>query len=450
MKKIIISLAVILVLLSLASAFVLRIPPWSLGSAMQTAAGIAAKTACSNYYVAGLDKQRIFDDVVVYSAVANYIDYEYDEQRKRVTANMAGMASAVAQYRQGLGCALDFPEYTALDNLTFADIPVSSAPWPLGDSADNLAADKQQALADILAEDNELGEDTRALLVVKDGRIIAEAYADGITSQTPLLGWSMGKSVTAILIGNMVLNNLVDVNETKLFPEWQNDERQHISVKNLLQMSSGLDFDEVYTGGSEATVMLFANGSAASLPLLSGMAHEPGKHNMYSSGTTNLLAKLYNDRIGGTEKAISHFYDNVLRPLNMANFVLEPDDSGVFVGSSYVYGSARDWAKLGQLMLNDGELNGTRIFPQGFTKAATTPNQSENYRAYGYQFWLNSGEDELQYKDIPEDAYLMRGSRSQVVMMIPSLNMVIVRLGWSPGRYDTNARFAEIIRSMGM
>jgi CubicO group peptidase (beta-lactamase class C family) len=126
----------------------------------------------------------------------------------------------------------------------------------------------------------------------------------------------------------------------------------------------------------------------------------------------------------------------------MQNAVLEVDPSGTFVGSSYFYASARDWARMGQLMLNGGELMGRRIVSEDWVLRATTPNASINDKAYGYQWWLNSGNDELRFPLLPADAYFANGNRQQTVMVIPSEGAVIVRLGWTSGAYpiDINVR----------
>ena len=132
----------------------------------------------------------------------------------------------------------------------------------------------------------------------------------------------------------------------------------------------------------------------------------------------------------------------------MHHTYLEPDPNGIFVGSSYVYSSGRDWARLGLLSLNKGQLNGVSITDPSWFERGLRPNTSSNEANYGYQFWLNAGGNKLRWPDLPEDAFAMLGNRSQVVMMIPSTNTVIVRLGWSSSPYPTNQRFAEILDAL--
>ena len=132
----------------------------------------------------------------------------------------------------------------------------------------------------------------------------------------------------------------------------------------------------------------------------------------------------------------------------MLHSTLEPDPSGVFVASSYIYSSPRDWARLGQLMLNRGELNGHRLISAAWVARAVTPNVSANDPRYGYQFWLNGGGDVLRWPGLPEDAYAMNGNRQQVVMVVPSANAVLVRLGWTAGGYPLEQNFAELLEQL--
>jgi len=132
----------------------------------------------------------------------------------------------------------------------------------------------------------------------------------------------------------------------------------------------------------------------------------------------------------------------------MNHTIVESDPSGVFVGSSYVYASARDWGVLGNLLANDGMHNGKRLLTEDWLRTATQPNASANEPRYGYQLWLNRGGSELRWPDLPADAYAMRGNRAQVVMMIPSRSAVFVRLGWSSGAYPTNKHFADWLKHL--
>lgn len=451
MKKIILttlaSLVGLLLVLALLAPMLLGFSVTQLNSAVRVATGMGAKLACSGHYVSGFDAARNLDDLASYSPANRLLDLEYGNQR--VTASLLGMGERSATFRPGLGCTLDIGDTTALDKVTAAraeDMAEEQAKdWPAGSAAPDIDAQLQRTLDEMLTKDNQAGLNTRALLVVRDGKLVAESYSDGVTANTQLLGWSMGKSLTAMMVGRLqALQPQLEV-ATPLFPQWS-DERNLLTLEHLLQMSSGLDFDETYAPGSDATRMLFNAHSASDIALQSPLAHTPGEHFSYSSGTTNLLARWLYEQLGATPQAnVDFFQQQILAPLGMDHTTFEMDASGVFVGSSYIYASARDWARLGLLMLNDGQWNGERLLPEGWVSAASSPNQSENDPAYGYQFWLNHGGETARFPELPEDSYFMLGNRKQVVMISPSTNTVVVRLGWSAGDYPTGENFAQLL-----
>ena len=277
---------------------------------------------------------------------------------------------------------------------------------------------------------------------------MAEAYGQGATPSTPLLGWSMAKSFTAILLGNLEMRGMIDLNAAPDFPEWSNDSRSDIRINHLLTMTDGLDFSEQYNPGDDSTRMLFTEPSASDYVLSKSALHAPGTHFNYSSGTANLLARIYGDTLGSPQAAYDHLLDAVLTPMGFQHATLEMDAAGHFVGSSYLYASARDWARMGQLMLNGGTLNGHRIVTEQWVTRATQPNTSANEKAYGFQWWLNSGDDQIRFPDLPSEAFFANGNRQQIVMVIPSQESVILRLGWTEGSYPVNDRFREILSKL--
>ncbi len=400
---------------------------------------MSAKLACSARYVSGFDAAQAKADVVSYSPIFELMSISHDDQRQRTEASLLGMGAAAAQYRPGLGCTLERSSNFQLDSLQVPDLPAREGLWPLGEQVQSADEALQEKMAAMLARDNQAGLQTRALVVVHDGEVKAESYAQGITGQTPLLGWSMGKSITAMMFGRMEMQGLLSVTQDNLFPAWANDERRTITLENLLQMTSGLAFSEVYAPGSDATDMLFLAPSAAAVALRSPSAYPPGTHFAYSSGTTNLLMQLMTERLGGPQAALNYLRQQIFAPLGIRNAVFEPDPSGVMVASSFIYASPRDWARLGLANLNQS------LVSQDWSRRAQTVNSSANGPAYGYQFWLNTGGEELRWPDLPADAYAMTGNRQQVVMIVPSRNTVIVRLGWSPGGYPTSSNFADLI-----
>jgi CubicO group peptidase (beta-lactamase class C family) len=273
------------------------------------------------------------------------------------------------------------------------------------------------------------------VVVVHRGRIIAEQYADGITADMPLLGWSMTKSVMNAVIGIAVRYGKLVLEDPAPVPEWQEpgDPRGAITVDELLRMSSALEFDEDY-GNPFADVnrMLWdepsAGGYAATLPL----AGVPDTEWQYASGTTNILSRVVRDVIG--EKNYLSFPRRALfNRLGMRSAVLCTDAAGNFIASSFMYATARDWARFGLLYLRDGIWEGQRVLPEGWVKYSTTATPRAPKGRYGAHFWLNDGDAEhpadREYPLLPRDLYHASGFQGQDVMVIPSRDLVIVRLG---------------------
>ena len=446
MKKIVIGVVVVCVL-ALIGLSLIGLSPWALKANIDVGIGMGAKLACSGRYVSGFDDQRIYSDLASYTPATDLLTITHDDQARRTDVSLFGF-SASATYRPNLGCTRDIGDTSRLDKLVVEPVALSNAEWPAGDTVASIDTAVQTALENLLAQDNATGLDTRALLVVKNGQVVGEAYGPGITSDTPLLGWSMGKSLTAIMLGYLNYLGDLEPSEDQLFPAWQDDERGDVTIENLLQMASGLAFDETYRPGTDATLMLFSVHDAAAVAREQPQVYAPGTHFAYSSGTTNLLSYLFRERSGGVQRSFTRLFNQILSPLAMTHTYLEPDPSGTFVGSSYAYLSARDWARLGQLMLNEGELNGKRLLHPEWVTASRQPNKSDGPR-YGYQFWLNDGSEALRWPSLARDAYAMMGNREQVVMMIPSANAVIVRLGWSATSYPTDTHFAQIVDILG-
>ena len=419
--------------------------PFDIRANVQVGTGIGAKLACSGRYLSGFDAPQVAADIASYSAAADLLTISYDDVEKTASASLFGLGTTRAKFRPGIGCTLVRPGSEQLDEIRVPKIQQSLQPWPRGSMVDSLDIGAQSQIEKMLVKDNEEGLQTRSLLVVRNGSIISEAYAQGFSPQTPLLGWSMGKSLSAIMLGHLAYADRLAMGETELFAEWSRDERRNITLQQLLQMSSGLDFSEVYAPGSDATRMLFVEASASGVAKTSALIHAPGSHFSYSSGTANLLSELFVIRTGGTQSAVNTLHNEILAPMAMAHTTLELDANGVFVGSSNIYASTRDWARLGLLMLQKGELNGHRIVSKQWVEQAISPNRSDNERAYGYQVWLNEGDKALRWPDLPADSYAFTGNRGQRVMIIPSQQTLIVRMGWSNVGYPDNLRFSQLL-----
>lgn len=446
MKKILFGLVAFVALLLGVASFA-GFPPSYLLAAPGVATGIGSKLLCSSHYVSGFSKEQSFDDLIQYSGILQELTVEYDEAQKTVTTSLFGLSKKTANYIPNIGCAIEYPGFNQRASLQTELIPASDARWPAGGTVGTADSGMQDLLEQLLATDNEEGLNTRALLVTHRGEVIAEAYGQGADSDTPLLGWSMAKSLTAIMLANLEYRGTLDLDAPPKFELWQGDERSQIRISELLTMTDGLAFSEEYNPGDDATAMLFTEPSSSEFVMQKAALHAHGSWFNYSSGTANLLARIYFEKAGGNQGNYDAYMGSIHQALAFQNAIFEVDASGVFMGSSYLYASARDWARIGQLMLNGGTINGQRIMNENWVSRATTANTSENQRAYGYQWWLNRGNEELRWPDIPADAYSAQGNRQQYLMVFPSLDLVIVRLGWTAGGYPVNEIFSEIIRS---
>jgi len=410
--------------------------------------GIGSKLLCSAEHVMGSSRAQAFDDLVQYSPVLAQLSVSYDDEARAVSASLFGLETRTASNRPGLGCAVDYAGYDGRARIDPQQEPASLAPWPAGRSVTTHRPAMQALLEELVAGDNAQGLNTRALLVVHRGEIVGEAYAQDADARTPLLGWSMAKSLTAVMLGNLEMRGLLDAEAVAPFPEWARDERAAIRIADMLTMTDGLAFSEEYNPGDDATAMLFTSPSMSDYALSRPLANPPGTVFSYSSGTANLLARLHQDILGGPQAAYDDFMAHIYRPLGFQHAVFEVDASGVFAGSSYFYASARDWARLGQLMLGGGEINSERVVTRDWVRRATAPNDSGNDRAYGYQWWLNAGNASLRFPALPDDAFYASGNRQQLVMVVPSADAVIVRLGWTAGRYPVGENFARILAAL--
>lgn len=346
------------------------------------------------------------------------------------TTILGVLAGQSAVYTPGFGCTLAeaAPSYGAATSVSAGNNPFTSAAAPGPDATLDEAV--AVAFGDTMSAADKAALGTRAVVVVRDGRIVAERYAQGFTATTPQLGWSMGKSVANLLTGRLVAQGKVAITDSALRPEWT-DDRRAITVDQLMRMSSGLSWDETYDLGTPITRMLYLEpdmaGYAASQPL----AHAPGTYQQYSSGSTNILCSVLAQRAGVTADLPRR---ELFAPLGLTSAVWEADGVGTPVCSSYLWATPRDWAAVGQLALQDGVWNGTALLPQGWMTASTTAYSGDGEeKGYAAGWWVNKQADgSLVDPTLPADAYWASGHDGQRVFVVPSARLVVVRLGFSP------------------
>lgn len=402
--------------------------------------GYAAKIVCSNVFVAGRDAAAVLDADVQApgNPILRLVRVSVDNAAQTVTAKFMGLfAAGMAVYRPGLGCAsvpdgnLDAGRAITLETPPEI-VAAGDQPWPEGGHV--LAADPE--IAAILADPGLIGPNMRAVVVVRDGRVVAEAYGDGFDPTTPLLGWSMTKTVNAILIGRVMAEGKIGFDDQNLFPEWT-DGRKDIRLRDLLSMTSGLGFNEEYGDVSDATRMLYLEPDMAAFAASQALVAPPGTAFNYSSGTGVLLARLWMSRLGDAQGALRFPREALFGPLGMTSAVLEADERGTFVGSSYSYATARDWARIGKFLIDDGVWNGRRLLPDGFVRMMGTSNGLPGGHSQ-LQTWVQGPHESEDGKPIglPADTFWLEGHDGQTIAVIPSAHLVVVRLGLTPWKLD--------------
>ena len=274
---------------------------------------------------------------------------------------------------------------------------------------------------------------TQAVIVVQHDRIVGERYATGIGPDTPLIGWSMTKSVVNALAGILVGQGRLTLDGPVPVPAWhaRRDPRGAITLDALLRMSSGLDFDEDMSNPrADVMRMLLDTGDAAAYAIGKELIAPPGTHWQYSSGTTNIIAGAMRTVFADDAEYLTFPRLALFDRIGMSGAVLETDAAGTFVGSSYMYATARGWARFGLLYLHDGVWNGERVLPEGWVAYTTTPAPADPSRRYGAHFWLQVPEEYAGTDGrLPAGTYHAAGHEAQFVTIVPSRDLVIVRLG---------------------
>lgn len=423
--------------------------------------GFGAKAVCSCVFVGDRSIESVEQNELGAFPLSMGF-YSVDTLTKTATGSVWGLAKAKAYYRDGLGCTLNRKEEGVRNRLSELTVvkPILSdtIEWPVGRKVTK-RADKAfnfERINDLLNQafkepDQDRPQKTRAVIIVHQGQIIAERYAAGFTPFTPQIGWSMSKSITNAMIGTLVQKKGFNIYAPAPVPEWNDkkDSRREITTDQLLRMSSGLQWEEDYGKPSEATKMLYRMNDMGAFAAEQVLEKSPDSEWYYSSGTTNLLSRLLKQQLG-EEVYYQWPYETFFNPIGVTSAVFEMDGANTYVGSSYLWASARDWARMGLLYLNDGFWMGQRILPEGWVTYSSSPTPKAPLGEYGAQFWLNAGAPEnstnRRLPDCPSDMYFMDGYESQRVYIIPSEDLVIVRLGQTKhGNFDFNAFVSGII-----
>lgn len=419
----------------------------------EVATGFVASVLCSETFVSGLDPERMLAETRAAMPGSRLLswamDITIDPAAEDVTASLLGLGRSRAVFRDGLGCHLDHGEVQDWPALKLAPAQMAVTP-------DNVPAAQVAAASPAVeaALDRAFAEPeappfrrTHAVVVLKDGQVIAERYAGGATPDTPLLGFSATKSMTATLIGILVRQGRLALDGPAPVAAWQSagDPRHAITIDQLLRHTAGLALGSslqatLWSALEPVNRMKFLARDRAAFAESMPLATAPGTVWTYHDGNTIILSHLIREAAGGSAADVLRFARRELfDPLGMRTVTLEFDVVGTPEGSSQMLASARDWARLGQLYLDDGVVAGRRILPTGWTDyvAKPTPNA---FVGIGAGFWTNRGDSfGANYRTShgwPRDAFFAKGTLGQYVIIIPSERLVIARFGrtvnWPP------------------
>ena len=426
-------------------------------------AGYRALFTCSAHFFAGRPLEDIKKIELVDVEGLGYPDPVIDEQRRIVTAkDISGSITRVAAYRESMGCTVLPPHWQTgdiarLPNVQYAPAPdVQNMPFPGGDRVElpangldarhaGLAATLERAF-DGATYGESPGVVTTALIIMKQGKIIAERYRPGFGVHSGYRTWSTSKSMSAALLAIAAKQGVLDLDAPLSIPEWNfpGDPRQAITHKQLLWMSSGL-----YSGGDNTYAVYFGGEDVISAVTTTPLEVAPGTRWKYANNDTLLLLRELRHKLNDDLKYLRFPYDELLHPLGMYHTRMEVDHLGNFVGSSQTYTTARDLARFGLLLANDGVWKGKRLLPEGWVKFSATPAPTRPPVAgqwgYGAQFWLLD-----QMPGVPAGTFTTAGNKGQYVTIVPGHDLVIVRTGVDPlgKRWAQDRLVADVVAAL--
>ena len=446
--------AALVLLLAGSGAWLHHNPP----ELLRVGSNYSAKIVCSNVFLAHRDADEVLrvDVQSPGNPILKLMQVTVDREHGIVRAGLLGfIGNGLAVYRPGTGCAA-VPDGNIAQAQKFqftADALPAPSPneaWPQGSGMV-----LNEKVNHLLQNDQLTGPSMRGVAVISHGRLIAQRYGPGFTEDTPLLGWSMTKTVNAALVGLQVGAGRLALDQDHFWPD-SGDGREKIKLADLLAMSSGLEFNEEYGDVSDVTRMLYLEPDMNRYVYNKPLQHVPGSYWNYSSGTSVLLARLWMATV--EQDPLQFPRTHLFAPLGMHSALIEADESGTFTGGSYMYATAQDWARFGQFLLQDGVWNGQQLLPAEYVAMMRSPAPASKGKYGRGQLWLEGPEAKDTAPDanpdtpfqLPKDIYWMQGHDTQVVAIIPSLQLVVVRLGLTPADlyYQPQALVAEIIKAL--
>lgn len=413
-----------------------------LNSLLPIITGYAAKNLASAVFVSGRQDAEV-EALDLNFSLIRYVSNTVDDEHKTVTSRFL-WGESTAAYREGYGVTLLRGVNASTWQQQAFPLPPDTAatkPLPRGDSAFSA---RLEPIAKAFVDDRTYGGHPFAFMVLHNGGVVSERYDKGIGPDTKLLCWSVTKSFVNALVGIMVKDSLLDIHAPISIPEWQGDDRKTITLNDLMQMQSGLEWNEDYGARSDVNIMLHCQQDMGLYALMKPLEYKPGTHWYYSSGSTNIVVRHLRSLFPSDSDFLAYMRQRLFAPLGIRNAVFEPDMSGTPVGSSYLYATASDYARFGQFYLDDGCIGCERILPEGWVGYTRTP-ASDSKGNYGAFFWLNKGK---RLPDCPEEIFWCDGHDGQFIYIIPSEQLVVVILSFSPkpsNEIDRNKLLQDII-----
>jgi CubicO group peptidase (beta-lactamase class C family) len=409
---------------------------WLLQPALAVAVGLTSHELCDGVFIADQSPQVVFRTNLAprkgYDWIAWAIHYRVNRAQARVTSSLLGAFTAKAVYRKRFGCLVLHGTPPAEQKLRLSQDRLAPLPRFAGPGVVVPQNAKLKAALD--ASFDAPHRRTEAVVVVHDGRIIAERYAPGVGPRTPLIGYSATKSVISALIGILVREKKLSLYGPAPVALWAvgGDKRHSISIDELLRMRSGLDFPETDSGFDRPSRMLFLKRDMAKYAERTRLEFSPGTHWAYSSASYLILSQILRNAVGGGPNHVLGFAQRALfGPLGMTNVHLDFDANGTPVGSTYMLAPARSWARFGMLYLDHGVVGGRRILPTGWVRYSTSPSVGTGYGAGWWTERVGKGANPLHWglPEVPADTFMARGILGQFVVVVPSENLVVVRFG---------------------
>lgn len=417
----------------------------SLDRASDVAAGYVSHGLCSATFVSRVEPEQYYREAIapVLGPAGFLSGHHVDRRGGQASAGFAGLAQARAVDRGALGCLVLHGEPPAAVAVAThrpapALLPEMAGPEIVEPAQPALRQALDRAFAENAAPPY---RNTKAVVIVRDGRVIAERYAPGYGIDTQVMGWSATKSVTNALIGILVQQGKLSVAGPAPIAAWANpgDPRRAISIDNLMRMNSGLTIGDSLTARAStafdpSAYMVFGVRDMAAFAEKAPLGAAPGTRWNYTNGNTILLSQIIRDEAGGNAASVLAFARRELfDKLGMRHVTLEFDAMGTPIGSSHMLASPRDWARFGLLYLNDGVVGGERLLPAGWVDYSAAPTPGSETYGYAAGFWTNRGDGEGQRyriaRGIPADAFMARGASGQYVIVVPSQHLVVARFG---------------------